>query len=383
MRKRFDMKIKVLEVNVDDYLYGGVYVLVTELIRTLPPDMKTDIAALEPFVEPSHVEGLKQNNCTVHYVGFGGNKIIKQLHIYRNVKALIEKERYDVVHLHSDVAHKILVSAMAAEKCGVKKIIFHSHASNAEGSHRKLRGIFHRICAKRMLKIPAVHLATSKEAGEWMYPGTDDFTVLQNGVDYKKYAYDPTVRQQIRRDWKLEDKLVIGYVGRIVEAKNPFFLIDLMMRMKELAPEAVLLCIGEGHLLEELKKRIRENDLEDQFLFLGLTDRIQDYYQAMDAVVLPSDFEGFGLVVVEAQISGTPVVASTNVPEITRISDLVTYLPADREHMADWCSALLRYRGQDKADRNVTLDDRYDLHHMTDFLIGLYRGTKDAENSRE
>lgn len=377
------MKIKVLEVNVDDYLYGGVYVLVTELIRTLPPDMKADIAALEPFVEASHVESLKQNNCSVHYVGCGGNKLKKQLRIYRNVKSLIEKEQYDVVHLHSDVAHKILVSAMAAEKCGVKKIIFHSHASNAEGSHRKLRGIFHRICAKRMLKIPAVHLATSKEAGEWMYPGTDDFTVLQNGVDYKKYAYDPKVRQQIRREWNLEDKLVVGFVGRIVESKNPFFLIDLMRRMKELAPDAVLLCVGEGHLREELQERIRENDLEEQFLFLGLTDRIQDYYQAMDAVVLPSDFEGFGLVAVEAQISGTPVIASTNVPEMTKISDLITYLPADQQHADDWCRAILRHRGQEKADREQTLDDRYDLHRMTDFLIGLYRGTKDAENGRE
>lgn len=377
------MSIKVLEVNVDDYLYGGVYVLVTELIRTLPPDIKADIAALEPFVEASHVESLKENNCNVHYVGFGGNKLKKQFRIYQNVKALIEKEGYDVVHLHSDVAHKILVSAKAAEKCGVKKIIFHSHASNAEGSHRKLRGFFHRICAKRMMKIPAVHLATSKEAGEWMYPGSEDFTVLRNGVDYKKYAYVPEVRQQIRREWNLEDKLVIGYVGRIVEAKNPFFLIDLMTRMKELAPDAVLLCIGEGHLREELQRRVRECGLEDHFLFRGSTDRIQDCYQAMDAVVLPSDFEGFGLVAVEAQISGTPVVASTNVPEMTRISDRITYLPADLQHVDDWCRAILPNRDREKAEQDQRLDDRYDLHHMTDYLIGLYRGTEDAENGRE
>jgi hypothetical protein len=67
--------LRMLEVNVDDHLYGGVYVLVKNIIANLPSDITADIAALEPFDDEKHISyGTK-----VYYVGSNRNKIHKQL----------------------------------------------------------------------------------------------------------------------------------------------------------------------------------------------------------------------------------------------------------------------------------------------------------------
>lgn len=366
------MGIKVLEVNVDDYLHGGVYQLVTEWVRLMPPEFKIDIAALEPFEDPAHIEALKEQNCDVYYVGADINKIKKQRAIYRNMRELIEREHYDVVHLHSDVAHKILVSGLAAKKCKVPKIIFHSHANDVEGSHKKLRIMFHKMCAKVLKGIPAVRIATSEDAGKWMFPGSKNFIVLDNGIDYAKYYYSGETRERVRQEMGLEDRFVIGFVGRFVDQKNPFYLLDIMSRVHTEIPDAVLVCIGQGRFEDEFKSRARDMGLDEKIIMLGGVDNVPDYYQAMDALIMPSNFEGFGLVAVEAQISGTPIIASEYVPDMTRISDLITYLPIGAEDADKWAEALKGFKAHAKYDVRAEIDHKYDMSRMIATLADIY-----------
>ena len=368
------MQIRVLEVNVDDYLHGGVYQLVCEWVRTFPENIKIDIAALEEFEDPAHVEELKKRNCNVYYVGTKENKIKKQIAIYKNVKRLIQEQKYDVVHLHSDVAHKILVSGMAAKKCGVKKIIFHSHANDVEGNHKGLRRIFHKLCAVMLKSIPAVHIATSQDAGKWMFPGAGDVIILNNGVDYENYRYDGAVRKQVREKLKIQDRFVIGFVGRFVDQKNPFYLLDIMEKVKTEIPGALLMCIGQGRLLDEFESMAVQKGLQDNVRLLGGADNVKDYYQAMDIMLMPSNFEGFGLVAVEAQASSTPIAASDKVPEMTRISSLISYLPIGTENTGIWVNEIKKYLHYEKEDRQDEMDHVYDLKNMVDELTAIYAG---------
>ena len=368
------MNCKVLEVNVDDYLHGGVYQLVTEWVRTFPENIKIDIAALEPFEDPEHITTLKSQNCDVFYVGADINKIKKQKIIYNNIKALIEREHYDVVHLHSDVAHKILVSGLAAKRSGVKKIIFHSHANGVEGGHKKLRVLFHRMCAGMLKKVPAVHIATSKEAGQWMFPGDDSFIVMPNGVDYDRYRFDGSVREKVKAELGFTDSLVLGFAGRFREPKNPMYLLDILENVVKTVPEARLLCIGEGDMKEEFERAAAQRGLSRYIVTMGVVDNLQDYYQAMDIMLMPSVFEGFGLVAVEAQASGTPVLASENIPAITKISDLITYLPIGADDAALWSEEVTKLKGYIKKDVSDELSWEYDIRKMNGELINIYTG---------
>ena len=366
---------KVLEVNVDDHLHGGVYAMMTEVIRLRPPDIKIDIAALEPFDRQENIDALRAYDCRVFYVGASGNKILKQIHIYQNVKALIMKQQYDVVHLHSDVAHKILVSALAARKCGVKRILFHSHANDVEGRFPRLRRLFHKSCARLLKGIPAIYLATSDEAGKWMYPFAprDMIRVLRNGVAYERFYFDKNVRDAVRKELNLENAFLLGAFGRFVYQKNPFYLLELLPRVLAHCPETHLLCIGEGPLRDDFLQEAHKQGLTEHITVLNITDHIERYYQAIDVLLLPSNFEGFGLVAVEAQISDTPVIASDKVPAMTKITDKIAYLPIDADSAKVWSEAIIRYRGHLKGDMRGRISLQYDIRKLTDELAQLYR----------
>ena len=92
---------KVLEVNVDDNGYGGVYALVKNVIAHKPDSLQIDIACQEPFEKQENIDALNAMGTQIYYVGCSGNKIIKQRHIYNHLKQLMRTKEYDYVHIHS------------------------------------------------------------------------------------------------------------------------------------------------------------------------------------------------------------------------------------------------------------------------------------------
>ena len=110
---------KILEVNVDDMGFGGVYSLVRNVILAKPAGTTLDIACIEPFEQQKNIDELADRGCMVHYVGYAGNKVKKQFVIIQNLKILIREGGYEAVHIHGDVAYKLLVYSVAARLSGV------------------------------------------------------------------------------------------------------------------------------------------------------------------------------------------------------------------------------------------------------------------------
>ena len=367
--------MKVLEVNVDDHLYGGVYVLVRSIIQYLPKCIKADIAALEPFDNMNHITELNRYGTEVYYVGSKRNKILKQIDIYRNIKQLVKEKQYDVVHLHSDVSHKILVSALAARKA--PKLVFHAHANDAEGRFLILRRMFHKICCILLKRIPANYLATSTDAGKWMFPWAKkgDVIVLNNGIDYNRFNYDVKIREEKRKELGYrEDEFVVGLFGRFVSPKNPIFAIEILQAVLEKDPRIKMLCIGEGPLKQNFIQELKRRNLEGNVRILGNTDHIEKYYQAIDALIMPSKFEGFGLIAVESQISGTPTFVSINVTDMTKITDLICYLPTQLEDIDKWRDKILEARSYKKTSIMNRIDKKYELQKLVNTIVSIYQG---------
>ena len=93
---------------------------------------------------------------------------------------------------------------------------------------------------------------------------------------------------------------------------------------------------------------MKELELEDGVVFLGLTDRIQDLLQAMDVMVLPSRHEGLPLVAVEWQMAALPCVLSDAITEECAFTDLVRFLSLD-ERYEKWADTVLEMRHRDRA----------------------------------
>ena len=383
-------KIKVLEVNIDDQGNGGVYSLIKNVIENKPENLEIDIAALEPFENTSNIKYLNKLGTNVHYVGYMGNKLKKQLVIYKNMIRLLKSKKYDVVHIHSDVANKLLVSGMAAKRCGVRKIILHAHATGIDGNNRNLKEKAHRLCRPRLQTLGAEYAACSYAAAKWMFPGIpkSDIKLIKNGIDLHKYAYNEKVRESVRKELNVEpEDFLIGHVGRFMYVKNHEYLIKIFAnffnewKKRGLKGNPKLLLVGDGELYDVIKKSVEKNEIADSVIFYGLSNRVHELMQAMDAFLLPSFSEGLPIVGIEAQAAGVPVLFSDKVTREAKFLQDVHFLPIDRGAIRLWSEELFKIKeGYKRSDHTDIIEKKgYSIDKTVKCLLQLYGARVDSD----
>lgn len=369
------MNYRVLEVNVDDRGRSGVYSLITNVIKNKPSSVSIDIAAFETFESSDNVEKLKLMGTQVKYVGYKGNKFLKQYMIYRNLSKYLAENNYDCVHIHSDVANKLLIGGLAARKNGVKKIIFHSHASEVDGNYRQIKRMLHKISRYKLKKIGTQFVACSDVAAKWMYPNikASDIDIINNGIDLKKYALDNEIRREIRNKLRIKDKFVIGHVGRFSYQKNHIYLIKIFKEILKKKDNACLLLIGEGPEIEKIKNLVKSLNIEKNVIFYGLSNHVEKLLQAMDVFILPSHFEGLPIVGVEAQAAGLPVIFSDQITKTAKLTQNVTFLSIDGDNIENWANKIIEF-GKTKRKNNYSnlREKHFDIKDTVNQFIKLY-----------
>lgn len=192
----------------------------------------------------------------------------------------------------------------------VEKIIIHSHNNNIpKGIIKKTLNFINK---KLLINKGNVFLACSEESGKWLYGNNVNFEIINNAIEMEEFKFDKEKRDKIRRQYNLEDKFVIGHVGRIEKEKNHEFLIDIFKEIKQKNNNARLLLVGEGSLENKIKQKVKDDSLENDVIFIGNSHKVSDYYQAMDVFVFPSLAEGLGIVLIEAQSNGLKCFTTKN-----------------------------------------------------------------------
>lgn len=219
----------------------------------------------------------------------------------------IHKDEIDVFHIHTQHAMVAYFSALAAQQAGIKKIIVHSHNNNTL-YHRKAHFIFRPL----LNSLHITRLACSIEAGKWLF-GNKKVTVVYNAIDPKKFEFDKNKREEIRSNLNVEDNIVIGHVGRFNEQKNHKYIIDIFEKLVHMDDNYRLMLIGTGELENEIKEISKEKGIYDKILFMGVSDRVNELYNAMDLFLFPSKFEGLPVVLIETQTNGLNCVISSTI----------------------------------------------------------------------
>ena len=116
-------------------------------------------------------------------------------------------------------------------------------------------------------------------------------------------------RASLRDELRLSGKVVIGFVGRLEAQKAPHRLIEAAIKLLPKLPQAHLLMIGDGPERGQLEAMMRATGLEKRATWLGAVDAVQ-YMPAMDVLAMPSVYEGFAYVLLEALHAGLPIVAT-------------------------------------------------------------------------
>lgn len=272
----------------------------------------------------------------------------------RDLRRFFEEHgEYQTVHCHTYTVGDFVLGE--AERAGIPIRIAHAHNNSMT---RDIKSLPKRFMLSRFANHATDLMACSEEAGHFQF-GNEPFKVIKNGIDAEIFRANADVRQQVRNSLGIADgTTLIGNVGRLHEQKNQKFALEVFASMRKARPDAHMLLVGSGPLEEELREHAQSLGLSfgnvgsDVILLQNRSDMCR-LYQAMDAFLLPSLFEGLGIVAIEAQAAGVPCLCSETVSRDAAVTPLFHTLTLwdPPEVWAEWLGMLA---DPSKAHENMT-----------------------------
>lgn len=235
-----------------------------------------------------------------------------------------------------------------------------------------------KLFCKQFLTASATQLwSCGTDAGEYFFGKAQWRSrgmIMRNAIETQKFRFSPKARHALRAQLGVENKTVIGHVGRFNVQKNHARLLDIFSEYAKLQPNAVLLLIGGGELEAQMQQKVRALGLQERVIFAGLRSNVHQWYMAMDAFVMPSLFEGLPVVGIEAQCAGLPCIFSDAVTEEVVLSHGAVRVSLQQSDGA-WARAIadaLR-ADNDRADGvQAVIDGGYDIETEAGRVEELY-----------
>jgi len=293
---------------------------------------------------------------------FGGKQIRANLW---ELPGIFKREKYDIVHSHLNTLNVFVM--FFAWFAGIKVRISHNQSTMGKGE--PLKNLI-KLALKPFAKMFVTNfIACTKHAGKWLF-GNSQFVVFRNAIDTQKFAFNQTVRNEIRQELGIsEGQFVLGHVGRFEPQKNHRFLLRIFDEILKTKPDSLLILVGEGSLQGEIRKIANGN-----VTFLGARSDVHRIYNAMDAFALPSTYEGLGIVGVEAQANGLPCFFSKEVPVETGVTDCVNFIGLG-EPVEKWAQEILTKKNASRMGYSQKVKDAgYDIRIEAKRLEEFYEG---------
>lgn len=241
---------------------------------------------------------------------------------------------YHIAHGH--MASLAVFYLHYAQKYGVHTRIIHSHNTNTENT---AKGMLKKLLLQFSDFYATDRFACSETAGRFLFGGRD-FHVINNAITVDRFIYSESVRNAVREKYNVGEKIIIGHVGRFCRQKNHKFLVDIFSCVNKRCSQTELWLIGEGELEKNVRKYVDDKQLTGAVRFLGVQKDVYTFYQGMDIFVLPSLFEGFGIVNLEAQACGLKCVVSDQVPQNINVTNNVRFLSI-KSSADEWAEVIL------------------------------------------
>ena len=356
-------KIISVAMVLNNLGYNGISNVVMNLANNLDSaSFQVTILAGLP-VEKELVQQCNQNNVTVVELP---HRKKNPCRYYWKLNQYMKKNHIDIFHIHGNsslVLPELLISKI--RKIPVR--VFHCH--NSKCSHPYI----HKVLNPFTKRLYTNALACSSLAGEWIF---HSFDVITNGFNTERYEYDETTRNIVRKKYELEDKFVIGQVGRYNHQKNQKFTLMLFEEIAKRRDDAVLILVGDGPQKKELEDLKEKSKYSNRILMIKESNHVEQFYNAMDCFIFPSLYEGLGIALIEAQINGLYCIASDVVPRETKIGNNIEYIDLDKSSSI-WCDEILKddihhSRGSFYSE-NLDEINKYSITYTVKKLENLYK----------
>ncbi len=285
------------------------------------------------------------------------------------------ENHHDFIAVHGHMTSTASIYLPIAKKAGIPLTIAHARSA---GVDKGAKGYLTKLLRKNLYKKTDVMIACSDLAAEAVFGKKryqdGNVIIMPNAIDTKQFTYNEIQRQEVRKTLNLENKFVIGHVGRFHYAKNHEFLIKIFQKVASTNPNARLLLIGDGPLRTTIEEQVRQLGLEGKVIFMGNQTPIAPFYQAMDIFVFPSRFEGMPGTVVEAQAAGLRCLVSDTITKEVKATDLVEFISINVDQ-TKWSDRINELSISQNDRGNVTeqlIRNGFDVNTQIDDLTKLY-----------
>lgn len=342
-------------------------------------------------------KGLLENNCSVDFIQNNNVESIFTKRIYSNngklftinsnkgflkkiryIKKIIKENKYDVIHINAGGIYSYF-QILYAKKYNVKTIIWHSH--NTKINYNLKNRIKNLLNYYLGIKKSNCYIACTNQAGKDVFK-KNKFYILNNAIDVSKFLFSIENRKKIRQKYNISDNtFVVGTVCRYSMQKNPFFMIDIFKKIVLKRRNSIFLWVGssfnnDDKITQKIKNYIKECNLENHVILCGSQEDTSVYYSAMDVFMMPSIWEGLGIVYVESQANSLPTYASNVVPDETNLTNMIKYISLKQKDFY-WAEQMLKNPIRNGSFVNL-IDDRciceknYDINYYYNYLYTIY-----------
>ena len=285
-----------------------------------------------------------------------------------------EHPEWNIIHAHNDAF--VAYSLFAAKCNNIPVRISHVHCASFPRTYKLPLAIF----CRAMIPFCCTHKwACGIKAGVFYYGknvvNDPEFHVHNNAIDVSMYKYNEEKRECIRKKYSLDRCKVIGHIGRFDYQKNHDFLIDVFADIEKKDPSARLMLLGEGHLKNKVKEKVKRLGLEDKVIFTGSVSNTNDFYQAFDVFVMPSRWEGLPVTALEAQTADLPCVFADSITKEVNILQTNKFLSL-KAPISIWSDIILMTISNHLArvDRCKEITDAgYNINVQVQKLADIYR----------
>ncbi len=358
-------------ISINKLMKAGVTSVILNLLNEIDRTNLCIYVFTNKEVDETVLEQLEKMG--IEIVHLNKRRSIPPVSYIQELSNELKKREIDVLHVHGNSA-TMWFEILAAKMAGVKIRIAHSHNSSCSSK------VVHYALRPLLIHDMTLGIGCSDLAQRFAFNDKKS-VLLKNGITTEKFQFDENERNCCRREFDLENKFIVGHVGNFLPVKNHIFICKIVNELKTREIKNFkFICLGDGATRNEIENYIEANHLEENMILLGSRTDMSRFYQAMDLFVLPSHFEGFPMVLVEAQTAGLDCIISDKVSRTTDIIGTAQFLNIDGEEAVKvWADSIFeKIVNNTVKDRTIARyeveEAGYSAKHSAKYLENLYRG---------
>ena len=348
---------------------GGAETFLMKIYRKLDKSLYQMDFCVQVKEEGFYDKEIKANGGRIFYIT-SKSENVKQFK--KELFNLVKKENYQYVMRITANAFGLL-DLKIAKKAGAKRCIARSSNSASQGGIKSaLAHVYGRLFFDRFVdaKIAPSDLSAIYTFGKKAYK-SGKVAILNNGIDLGVYAFDKEAGNAVRKEFDLENKFVVGHIGRFNAQKNHEFLLKVFAEIKKLRPDSMLLLVGKGELEQTVKAQAEALGISDSLIFAGVRSDVPALLSAMDAFVFPSFYEGMPNTLIEAQATGLSCIVADTITKEANLTGKVKYLSLS-DSPETWAKETISFEKNDRADVSDLFKEKgYDINSVVEKFTEL------------